>query len=297
MLVVFGSINLDVIFRLDDLPRAGETVLARAFRSEPGGKGANQAVAAALDGADVGFHGAVGRDSLAGAALSGLEAAGVDLRGVVTSAESTGVASIMTDAAGRNSIAVAAGANLRALQAGIPDDSILDASAVLVQMECAVDETIALISRASDLGAKVILNLAPATDLPEDILRKLHLLVVNEPEAEFVAGRLGVAANAEALAGRLAIGVVRTLGEVGSEAFFEGRRIAVPAQKIEARDTTAAGDCFVGVMAAALDRGADLEGAMRRAAVAAALACTRAGSQTSLPKAAEIDAAISAARG
>ena len=292
MIVVFGSINLDLIFRLGELPRPGETLLASGFRSEPGGKGANQAVAAARDGADVVLFGAVGRDPFAAAALAGLRAAGVDLSNIESADAATGVASILTDRAGRNSIAVAPGANLFARQSNISDDVLRAASLVLVQMECDLDETATLIVRAHALGARVVLNLAPAADLPADILEKLRLLVVNEQEAAFVANRLGVAAEASALARRLGIGVVRTLGEAGCEAFADGRHYTLPAHAVAAIDTTAAGDCFVGVMAAAIDCGLDLEAALRRASVAAALACTRAGSQSSVPTRADTDAAM-----
>jgi ribokinase len=291
MIVVFGSINLDLIFRMPALPAPGETLLAESLRTEPGGKGANQAVAAARDGGRVALFGAVGRDGFAGEAMAGLEAAGVDLSGVARVDAPTGVASIVTDAAGRNAIAVAPGANLAARQAAIPDNRLRGAILVL-QMECHHAETAALIARAHALGARTILNLAPAADLPEETLRKTHLLVVNESEAEFLARRFAVASTAAALGRRLGVGVVRTLGADGCEAFANGASERVAAHVVKATDTTAAGDCFVGVLAAALDRGVSLNGALQRANVAAALACTRAGSQGSLPDAAATDAAL-----
>jgi len=291
MIVVFGSINLDLIFRMPALPAPGETLLAESLRTEPGGKGANQAVAAARDGADVVVFGAVGRDAFAADAVVGLKAAGVDLAGVAVVDAPTGVASIVTDAAGRNAIAVAPGANLRTRQAAIPDDTLRGAI-LLLQMECDHAETATLIGRAHALGARTILNLAPAADLPEEALRKTHLLVVNESEAEVLARRFGVAPDAPALGRRLGVGVVRTLGAAGCEAFAGGTAELVPAYKVDAIDTTAAGDCFVGVLAAALDRGASLKQALQRANVAAAIACTRAGSQGSLPNAAATDAAL-----
>lgn len=292
MIVVFGSINLDLIFRMDALPAPGETLLAESLRTEPGGKGANQAVAAARDGARVALFGAVGRDGFAGEALAGLIDARVDLSGVEQADAPTGVASIVTDAAGRNAIAVAPGANLLARQAAIPNEAMRGAI-LLLQMECDRAETAALIFRAHALGARTILNLAPAVDLPEEALRKIHLLVVNESEAEFLARRFAVGPNAAALAARLGCGVVRTLGADGCEAAsVDGAAESVPAYKVNAIDTTAAGDCFVGVLAAALDRGASLKQALQRANVAAALACTRAGSQGSVPDAAVTDAAL-----
>jgi ribokinase len=218
MIVVFGSINLDLIFRLDALPAPGETRLAQDFRSEPGGKGANQAVAAARDGAAVAFYGAVGRDAFAEEAMAGLRVAGVDLEGVESVAAKTGVASIVTDCDGRNAIAVAPGANFLARQAAIPDAALRPGAIVLLQMECDPGETVALIERAHRLGAKIVLNLAPAAALPPDMLQKVALLAVNEQEAAFLGAQLGVAAGAAALAGRLGIGVVRTLGAEGCEA-------------------------------------------------------------------------------
>ncbi len=294
MILVFGSINLDLIFDMETLPAPGETRLARSMRTEPGGKGANQAVAAARDGAEVALYGAVGRDSFAGPAQAGLEAAGVDLWGVEAVAGATGVASIVTDDAGRNAISVAAGANLRARQDKVPDEFLDEATIVLVQMECDAGETGKLISRASAAGARVILNLAPAADLPLAALKKCWLIVVNEQEAAHLAAQAGSGADAADLSAKLGVGVLRTLGEAGSEAMLDGAMHRVAAHAVKAVDTTAAGDCFVGVLAAALDRGLDLPAAMKRASAAAALACTKRGSQGSLPEAAETDAAIGA---
>ena len=149
-----------------------------------------------------------------------------------------------------------------------------------------------LIHRAHDAGARVILNLAPAAELPLEALKKCWLIVVNEQEAEFLAAQVGAGADAASLSARLGAGVLRTLGAEGSEACVEGVAHRVAAHAVKAVDTTAAGDCFVGVLAAALDRGLDLPAAMRRASVAAALACTKRGSQGSAPEAGEIDAAM-----
>lgn len=292
MILVFGSINLDLIFEMEALPAPGETRLASAMRTEPGGKGANQAVAAARDGAEVALYGAVGQDPFANPAQAGLESAGVDVWGVEAVAGATGVASIVTDRFGRNAITVAPGANLKARQDKVPDEFLDEATIVLLQMECDAGETARLISRASAAGARVILNLAPAADLPLASLKKTFLIVVNEQEAEFLAGWAGCAADAASIAAKLDVGVLRTLGAEGSEACVGGATYRVAAHKVEAIDTTAAGDCFVGVLAAGLDRGLDLPAAMKRASVAAALACTKRGSQGSLPRAAEIDAAL-----
>ncbi len=292
MIVVFGSINLDLIFPLPALPGPGQTVLGPDLRVEPGGKGANQALAAARDGAAVAFAGAVGRDDFAAPALAGLKAAGIDLSRLAHVAASTGVAAIAVDPAGRNQIAVAAGANRLACAAQVQDEVLGPETTLLLQMECDPDETASLIRRARTRGARVLLNLAPPRPLATEILAALDLLLVNEDEAAWLAARLGTAAGAAALSEKLGIGVVRTLGADGAEAAREGHSIRLPACPVTAVDTTAAGDCLAGVLAAALDRGATLPAALARAIAAAGICCTRAGSQGSLPAAAETDAVM-----
>ena len=293
MIVVFGSINLDLIFALDHLPGAGETVLGPTTRLEPGGKGANQAVAAARDGATVLMAGCVGRDALAEQALATLRADGVDLSRVSRGDLATGCAAICTDAAGRNLIAVGSGANLLARADQIEDVLLAPGTTLVLQRENDPQETAALIRRARALGARIVLNLAPAGPLDADALAALDVLTVNETEAEWLAARHGTTPDAAGLHGALGVGVVRTLGERGSE-WADGRSSGtVAAHPVEAVDTTAAGDCFTGVLAAALDRGLGMANAMARAGIAAGLCCARAGSQNSLPTAAETDGASS----
>jgi len=290
VIVVFGSINLDMIFKLPSLPTPGQTLLTGAAQIEPGGKGANQAVAAALDGATVIMVGAVGEDALADAALVGIAAAGINPDRILRVRETTGCAMIATDAAGRNQIIVAPGANLLARAAQV-DDALLTQDTILVtQMETDPHETASLILRAKRRGARTILNLAPAKPIARETLAALDFLVVNEDEAEAVAAQFGVAPDAASLHRALGIGVVRTLGGAGSEAVTATERCALPVHPVTVKDTTAAGDCFTGVLAASLDRGLTLADAMDRAGVAASLCCTKAGSQSSLPLRAEIDA-------
>lgn len=285
MIVVFGSINLDLIFAVPSLPRSGDTVLCPAARIEPGGKGANQAVAAARDGARVIMAGAVGRDALAQDALALLRDAGVDLRRVVETDAPTGVASVLVDPRAHNAIAVASGANLVARADQIEDALLGPETTVVLQMEVAPDQTAALIQRAKVRGARTILNLAPAAALPVEVLRAVDILVVNETEADWLADHLGCAATAAALHVALGTTVIRTLGENGLETATQH----MPARRIDPVDTTAAGDCFVGVLAASLDRGQPLSAALHRATNSAALCCVRPGSQGSLPWAAETD--------
>ncbi|BAQ47684.1 MULTISPECIES: ribokinase [Methylobacterium] len=292
MIVCFGSLNADLIFRLPEVPRSGQTLLADDLAVQAGGKGANQAVAAARDGAAVAMVGAVGSDALAEVALSGLREAGADTARVRAVAAATGCASIWIDAQGRNRIVVALGANGHTRADQVADADLARATSLLLQMEVDPAETTALLRRARALGLRSILNLAPALPLDLDTMRLAGLLVVNEDEAEATAARLGCAPEAASLHAALGIDVVRTLGEAGSEAATESGAWHVPARAVEPVDTTAAGDCFVGVLAAALDRGTPLRAAMERASVAAALACGRRGSQASLPWREETDRAL-----
>jgi ribokinase len=291
MILVFGSINLDLIFSLPHIPLAGETVLGPFTRIEPGGKGANQAVAAARDGAQVVMAGAVGRDALAEGALRLLREANIDLSRVVETEASTGCAAISVDLAGNNAIAVGSGANLLAHASQVEDALLTPSTTLILQMEVPAAQTAALIARAKARGTRIILNLAPAADLPIPALRSVDLLTVNETEAAWLAQCLGCTGSSAAdLHTVLGIDVVCTLGGDGSTVATAAGNQRMPARPITPVDTTAAGDCFVGVLAAALDRGASLDAALHRATAAAALCCTRTGSQGSLPSAAEINA-------
>jgi ribokinase len=291
MVIVFGSIHLDLIFSLPHIPLPGETVLGPSTRIEPGGKGANQAVAAARDGATVIMAGSVGRDALADGALGLLRTAGVNLDRVVAVDATTGCAAITVDPAGNNAIAVGSGANLAARASQVEDALLKPGATVVLQMEVPANETAALITRARAAGARAVLNLAPAAALPEDVLRAVDVLVVNDTEGAWLAGHLGCAASAEALRDRLGgVAVVLTRGGEGADVASRDAVWHEPAEHVVATDTTAAGDCFVGVLAHRLDRGETLRAAVRRASIAAAICCTRPGSQGSIPAGAETDA-------
>jgi ribokinase len=293
VILVFGSVNLDLIVPVPALPAPGETVLGDALRSEPGGKGGNQAVAAARDGARVLFAGAVGGDAFAAPALATLREAGVDLSLLATVPGATGAAVICVDPAGRNQIAVAPGANLAARAGQVPDEALGPATTLVLQMEVDAGETAALIRRARARGARIVLSLAPPLPLPAEALAAVDLLLVNAAEAASLAAARGVGAAPAAL--RAALGgpdVIVTRGEEGAFAATAAGVIHQPAFRVTAADTTAAGDTFAGVLAAALDRGLALPAAMRRAAAAAALSCTRHGSQGSIARAAETEALL-----
>lgn len=291
MIVVFGSVNLDLIFALPRIPVAGETVLGPSTRVEPGGKGANQAVAAARAGARVIMAGAVGNDLLAEAALRLLREAEVDLVRVRSVEASTGCAAISVDPAGNNAISVGSGANLAAVASQVEDALLGPEVTLVLQMEVPAVETVALILRAKERGARVVLNFAPAAALPEAALRAVDMLVVNEAEGAWLARQLDCAATAASLRDCLGGGaVVLTLGHEGCDVAAQQGLWRQPAARVNAIDTTAAGDCFVGVLAHRLDIGETLPVAVKQASIAAALCCTRSGSQGSLPTQAEIAA-------
>jgi ribokinase len=290
--LVFGSANADLVFPVATLPAPGHTVMGDGWRASPGGKGANQAVAAAHAGGDTAFVGAVGPDALAEVALSGMVAAGVDLSRLARVTMPTGAAAICVDAQGANQIAVAAGANMAVLAAQVEDAALTPATVLLLQMEVPVAEMVTLVARARAAGCRVILNLAPPAPLPEATLRQLDLLIVNEHEAAWLATHLGTAPNAAALHGRLGIDVVVTRGEHGADAATAAGLAHQAAFRAVAVDTTGAGDCWCGTLAAGLDAGLDLPSAMRRAAAAAAIAVGRDGAAIAMPTRAETDALL-----
>jgi ribokinase len=295
MLLVFGSINVDMLFKVEALARPGETVLCPGYELAAGGKGANQAAAAARAGAEVRLVGHVGADSFGAFARSALASAGVDAAHVGTSDKATGIAVIGIDRAAENQIMVASGANLDTGAEHVADADLGHGVTVLCQNEVRGAATFALLERARARGARTILNLAPAGDVPPAVLRRLDILVVNEIEARAVVGGAGPgdpAALARDLAGRYSLTCVVTLGAAGALAIGPQSAQRIAALSITPVDTTGAGDAFVGVLAAGLDQGHELTAALARASVAAGLACTKVGAQTSQPTAAEIEARL-----
>jgi ribokinase len=266
-LTVVGSINLDLVVQAEHLPRAGETVSGARFSRVPGGKGANQAVAAARLGAEVAMVGCVGDDELAEPALAGLREAGIEERWRVVDAP-TGIALITVDAAGETTIVVAPGANadLR------PEDLALgDSDAVLCQQEIPPDT----VARAAELAPRFFLNAAPAREgAPE-----AEVTIVNRLELEALGARAGL--------------VCVTLGAEGAVLLEDGQEVArATPPPVEAVDGTAAGDAFTACLVVSLLEGRPREDALRRACAAGALAASRFGAQTSLPTAEEVDAAL-----
>jgi len=290
-ITIFGSAIADIVFRLPNLPRPGETILGAADLPLPGGKGLNQAIAAARDGADVRFVGCVGQDAAGEMLRAALISAEVNVAGLQTVPGQSGMACVCVDAAGQNQIAVSLGANAAAQADQVPE--ISRGQTLLMQMEIPPEENAALILRGRAAGARVLLNLAPAGALDRSVLGAVDLLIVNESEAAWLGQRLGREGDAVALHEVLGIGVAITRGERGAALAMHGQVIRVPAFPVRVVDTTGAGDAWAGVLAAALDLGMPPGLAMRRANAAGALACTKPGAAPSMPGSAEIDALLS----
>ena len=295
MIVVVGSLNLDLVARVERMPRPGETVLALGYAEHPGGKGANQAVAAARAGARVAMVGRVGHDDAGRRLRDGLLQDGIDVAEVRLVEAPTGRALIEVDEGGQNRIVVVPGANHAWRADDLPRDVLDEAELVIVQREVPDDVVAGAIHRARAAGARVLLNLAPAGPIAPEALGDVDVLVVNESEAAELAGRSEdeVAADplgaARDLSQRVRDQVVVTLGAQGAVhagRTGEGRVAGFP---VEAVDTTAAGDAFVGALAARLAEGAKVGDAVRFACAAGAEAATRAGAQPSLPGRAAIE--------
>jgi ribokinase len=296
MIVVFGSINIDLVTRAK-IPAPGETTLGGDYVAVPGGKGANQALAARRAGAKVALVGACGADSFAGAALALINAEGVDLGATRTVARPTGTAFIVVDPSGENAIVVAAGANAAASAEQLEGLPFGKGDLLLLQREVPEAEVEAAALLAKKRGAQVMLNLAPAGVPSGALLGALDYLCVNEHEAATLGRALAIDANepeaiGATLAHRFGFAVIVTSGPAGAVGFMGGERVFAPAPKVIAVDTTGAGDTFVGAFAAARDRGLSFAEAMRRGVAAGSLACAKPGAQTSMPTAAEIEEAI-----
>lgn len=302
MILVFGSLNMDLTMRVTALPRPGETVLCPSYRTLPGGKGNNQAVAAARAGAAVAMIGRVGDDGFGQRLRANLMDNGVDATGVATAVNPTGIAAIAVDDRAENCITVASGANLELRAADVPDAMLRPGTTVVTQMEVPVAETLALLRRARAAGARTLLNLAPApvldagaaADLAAAVAASVDVLVVNELEGAALAGGAGGDGLdlCRRLASDLGTACVMTLGGQGAVAAQDGRLWRVRALPVEVADTTGAGDTFTGVLAAALDSGLSLPDGLARAGAAAGLACCGVGAQDSMPDAVRIAAAV-----
>jgi len=285
MILVAGSSNLDFVVRAERIPCPGETVLGQGFRTFPGGKGANQAVACARAGGIIThFLTAVGVDDFASTIEASLRGAGVVSHVVRCPTEPTGCAFICVTIEGENAITVAPGANSQLRAEHLP--ALAGFSHVLLQLETPLSTVAAYARAAHQQGAVVVLNAAPAQALPHDVLDAVDILVVNEGELATVAGKQG--SVADCLLHVRVPTVVVTLGARGCCARTAQEFVVQPGFTVNAVDTTAAGDTFCGVFVAALGQGSDLRQALRIASAAGAMACELPGAQVSIPHASDV---------
>ncbi|CAI1747346.1 ribokinase [Serratia liquefaciens] len=297
-LVVLGSINADHILNIEQFPRPGETVIGKQYKVAFGGKGANQAVAAGRSGADIAFIACVGADDIGERVRQQLASDRIDTQPIEAIADgTTGVALIFVNAEGENVIGIDAGANA----AVTPDylaryqQKVIDADALLMQLESPLETVIAAASLAKQHQTQVILNPAPARELPDELLATIDMITPNETEAQRLTG---IAVNddndaaraAQALHDKGIATVIITLGSRGVWLSENGNGKLVPGFKVKAVDTIAAGDTFNGALVTALLEGKIMADAVRFAHAAAAIAVTRPGAQPSVPWREEIDA-------
>ncbi|WP_455541298.1 ribokinase [Prevotella fusca] len=296
-IVIVGSANTDMVISADHFPLPGETLMGTNFMTNFGGKGANQAVAAARLGGQTVFIGKVGNDNFGTSIISNLESEGINVSHLYTTQEiSTGVALITTIPSGENSIIVNAGANgqLTADDVRDSEEIIAEAGTVLMQLETPV----AALTEAAKLGKKhgafTVLNPAPASPLPHELLENIDLLIPNETEASSISG-VEIKDESTAMEAISAIqgmgvkNVIITVGSKGAIAKVDGKMIMVPAFKVKAIDTTAAGDTFCGALCVALSEGKDIEAAIRFGNKASSVSVTRKGAQLSIPQRKELE--------
>ncbi|MBN1933563.1 MAG: ribokinase [Anaerolineae bacterium] len=291
-IVVVGSVNNDMTIQTDHLPGVGETVIGGQFFAAQGGKGANQAVAAARLGAKVTFVARLGRDAFGEASFKAYQAEGMILDHLIWDDQSpTGVALILIDREGRNYISVASGANLRLSPHDVEraEAAIAGADVLLLQLEVPPAASIKAAEIARRHGVRVILNPAPAAPLPDELLSLVDYLTPNDTELEMLLSSLPPESKTADLPSNRIKALVVTLGSSGAQIIEGGQRRTVPAFVVDAVDTTAAGDAFNAGLAMALARGLALDEAVRYANAVSALSVTRLGAQTSLPYAAEVD--------
>ncbi len=294
-ILVIGSSNTDMTVRSATLPKPGETVLGGDFRMGPGGKGANQAVAARLLGGEVTFVCKLGRDMFGEGASKHYESCGLDTSKILWSDKPSGVALITVDSKAENSIVVASGANADMTVTDIDSvaDIIKSSGILLLQLEIPMDAVVHAAEIAYSAGVQVVLNPAPAAVLPAELLKCVSILIPNETEASAISGIdinnfETAAAAAERLKGMGVREVIITMGSRGS-VVCDGDCTFVPAVKVNAVDTTAAGDTFCGGVCVALSEGKDLLGAVKFATAASSIAVQRPGAQDSIPNRCEVD--------
>ena len=294
-ILVIGSSNTDMTIKGKKLPVPGETVTGGVFYMGPGGKGANQAVAAKRLGGDVEFICKVGNDIFGDNALEGYRKEGIDISHVMRSKEASGTALILVDDSGENCISVASGANGDLTPADIDSvaDVIRGAGFLILQLEIPVESVLRAAKIAHEAGVYVILNPAPACELPKEIFKYISLMTPNRSEASIMSGcdvtdEASLEKAVEVLKGYGVQDFVVTLGSKGSLVFKDGKTDMIPSLKVNAVDATAAGDTFCGALCVALSEGLSLQEAAKFATKASAITVTRPGAQNSIPTRKEI---------
>ncbi len=290
-ILVIGSSNTDMVIQSEKLPSPGETVMGNKFLMNPGGKGANQAVAAVRLGGNVSFITKTGNDLFGKQSVQNLRKEGINTNYIITdSLHPSGVALIMVDANGENSIVVAPGSNGFLVKGDIEKalSALHEAEYVLMQLEIPLSTVEFVIDSAFESGKKVLLNPAPAQNLSDDILKKIYVITPNQTEA-FILSGIKVFDEDTARQAAMILKtkgvqiVIITLGSKGAYVVTDSISKLIPAPEVKAIDTTAAGDVFNGALAVALSEGRDIENAVRFACSCASIAVTRVGAQSSIP--------------
>ena len=298
MIIVFGSINVDLVFNVAKLPTMGATVLCPGYFKAAGGKGLNQAVAAARGRPNaqlpVYMVGNTGNDEFGDIALNELKTAGVKIAHVVRGPDPTACAAVAVDENGENQIIVGSGANTTLSAENLPDSLLTKDTVLVLQMEVPVESNCKVIRRAKKKGARVILNLAPAAPFPEELISSLDLLIINEIEANMMANHNNLdttssRAAAKAIATEYSITTIVSLGAEGASAFDSNNEWQIGALPITPIDTVGAGDSFVGNLAIGMALDKQLPEMLHRASVGAGLSCLTEGAAPSMPNSATIE--------
>lgn len=298
-ILVIGSMNADLVVRAPRFPAPGETISGGDLAIIPGGKGANQAIAAARQGASVAMVGSVGNDSFGQTLIQNLKNNRVDTSNVQIEVSTTGTAIIVVDSSGQNSIVLSPGANGKVTPEDVDALSFQDVDTLLLQLEIPLETVMHATSVAHQNGLRVILNPAPARQLPDSFLADVDILVPNESELQLLTGQSVTDVDSAETAARELLGrgvqtIIVTLGSQGALIVSSDKSQLIPAYKIDVVDTTAAGDAFIGGLATALIKNKSLEEAVRYGNASGALATTKFGAQPSLPTVEDVEKFVAA---